>query len=59
MTVSVEEFEEKFDEYMDRIESGETIKVLHNDKVVVFVPYDEYNESIELIRMYTDHDEAS
>ena len=56
VTVTSEEFEQNFDEYFGRVESGEVIQVSHNDKVV---PYDEYNECIEMIRMYTDHDEAS
>lgn len=59
VTVTSEEFEENFDEYFERVESGEVIQVSYNGKLVAFVPYDEYNECIEMIRMYTDHDEAS
>jgi len=58
-TVTSGEFEENFDEYFVRVESGEVIQVSHNDEVVAVVPYDEYNECIEMIRMYTDHDKAS
>lgn len=59
MIVTVENFEENFDEYMERVESGEVIRISHNDKVVAVVPYDEYNKCIEMIRMYTEHDEGS
>ena len=59
MIVTVENFEENFDEYMERVESGEIIKITHNDKVVAVVPYDEYNKCVELIRLYTEHDEGS
>lgn len=59
MIVTVENFEENFDEYMERVESGEVIKITHNDKVVAVVPYDEYNKCVELIRLYTEHDEGS
>lgn len=59
MIVTVENFEENFDEYMERVESGEVIRISHNDKVVAVVPYDEYNKCVELIRLYTEHDEGS
>ena len=59
VTVTSEEFEENFDEYFGRVESGEVIHVSYNGKTVAFVPYDEYNECVEMIKMYTDHDEAS
>jgi prevent-host-death family protein len=59
MIVTVENFEENFDEYMERVESGEVIKISHNDKVVAVVPYDEYDKCVELIRLYTEHDEGS
>lgn len=59
MIVTIEEFEKNFDEYMERVESGEVIKISHNDKVVAFVPYDEYINCVELIGLYTEHDEGS
>ena len=52
---SVEHWQEHWDTLMDRVENGETIGI-ENDKGerAVMVPADD-----ELIRMYTDHSEAS
>lgn len=52
---SVEYWQENFDDLMDRVENGETIGI-ENEKGerAVMMPADE-----ELMRIYTDHNEAS
>ena len=52
---SVEYWQENWETLMDRVENGETIGV-ENDKGdrAIMTPADD-----ELIRMYTDHSEAS
>jgi PHD/YefM family antitoxin component YafN of YafNO toxin-antitoxin module len=52
---SVEYWQENFDDLMDRVENGETIGVENESgERAVMMPADE-----ELMRIYTDHNEAS
>ena len=52
---SVKYWQENFDDLMDRVENGETIGVENeNGERAVMMPADE-----ELMRIYTDHNEAS
>jgi len=52
---TLQEWEENFDELFKRVEKGETIGVIRDDgKAAVLVPADD-----ELIRIHTDHDDAS
>ena len=51
---TVKEWEDNWDELFARVESGETIGVVNEDgRTAVMMPADD-----ELIRMYTEHDEA-
>lgn len=63
---TVEEFQENFDNLMNRVENGESIIITSDHGNVVIVPYNEVVEvfqesgvSDELIRIHTDHEEAS
>ena len=51
---SVEYWQENWDELMDRVENGEHIGVTNGENTAIVMPADD-----ELIRMYTEHDEAS
>ena len=52
---SVEHWQENWDELISRVENGETIGIeSDNGERVVMVPADD-----ELIRIYTEHNEAS
>ena len=52
---TIEEWEEKFDELYKRVENGETIGIVKEDgTAAVMMPYDD-----ELLRIHTDHDDAS
>ena len=52
---SVEYWQENWEALMDRVENGETIGVVNeNGDKAVMVPYED-----ELIKIYTDHNEAS
>ena len=65
---TIEEFQTDFDNLMDRVENGESFIIRDGRKSAVIVPY---NETIkyaldqkpvvddELIRLHTDHEEAS
>ena len=51
---TVKEWEDNWDELFARVENGETIGVVNEDgRTAVMVPADD-----ELIRLYTEHDEA-
>lgn len=51
---TVEEFQERWDEMIARVESGEHIGIKNENNTCVMVPADD-----ELIRIYTEHNEAS
>jgi len=51
---SVEEFQERFDELMERVENGEHLGIINeNGQAAVMVPADD-----DLIRIHTDHEEG-
>jgi len=55
---TVEEFQEDFDNLLERVENGESflIKSEHGDAMLI--PYGEYEEEDYLIRIHTDHEEG-
>ena len=53
---TVEHWQQNWDELMQRVENGEVIGIINEDgNKAVMVPADYF----DLIKMYTDHDEAS
>jgi PHD/YefM family antitoxin component YafN of YafNO toxin-antitoxin module len=51
---TIEEWEENFDELIDRVEQGETLMITSDNGNAVMMPVDD-----ELLRIYSEHDEAS
>ncbi len=52
---TIKEWEENFDELIERVEGGETIGIVKEDgTAAVMMPYDD-----ELLRIHTDHNDAS
>jgi PHD/YefM family antitoxin component YafN of YafNO toxin-antitoxin module len=52
---TVEEFQERFDELMERVENGEHLGIVdENGQAAVMMPADD-----DLIRIHTDHEEGS
>ena len=52
---TVEEFQERFDELMERVENGEHLGIINDDgQAAVMMPADD-----DLIRIHTEHNEAS
>lgn len=48
--LTVKEFQERWDELMERVENGETLGIVNEDgQVTVMMPYDD-----ELIRIHTE-----
>jgi antitoxin (DNA-binding transcriptional repressor) of toxin-antitoxin stability system len=51
---TVDHWEEHWDELLSRVEDGEHIGISNGDNIAVMIPADD-----ELLRIYTEHDEAS
>ena len=52
---TVEEFQERFDELMERVENGEHLGIVNEaGQAAVMMPADD-----KLMQIYTDHDEGS
>jgi antitoxin (DNA-binding transcriptional repressor) of toxin-antitoxin stability system len=63
---TVQEFQENFDNLMNRVENGESFIIRDGDNSAVIVPYNETikyaiesNVDDEIIRLHTDHEEGS
>lgn len=58
---TVEEFQDRWDELISRVENGEKLGIINEDgHAAVMMPADEYTQATdELTRIYRDHDEAS
>ena len=63
---TIEEFQENFDTLMNRVESGESFIITSEHGNAVMVPYNEVVDIFEeagvdeeIIRIHTDHEEAS
>ena len=51
---TVEQFQERFDELIERVENGEKLGIINeNGQAAVMMPVDD-----ELIRIHTDHEEG-
>ena len=48
-----------FDSILEKVEEGESFLITSDNGNAVLIPYDDYYESDEIIRIHTDHDEAS
>jgi prevent-host-death family protein len=62
---TVEEFQQRFDELMERVENGDSFIITSEGKEVVIMPAEDYDlivDDIEahddLIRIHTDHEEG-
>ena len=65
-TFTIEEFQEDFDNLMNRVENGESFIIKSEHGNAVIVPYKEVVQvfqesgvSDDLIRIHTDHEEGS
>jgi antitoxin (DNA-binding transcriptional repressor) of toxin-antitoxin stability system len=65
-TFTIEEFQNDFDNLMNRVENGESFIIKSEHGNAIIVPYNEVVQifqeagvSEELIRIHTDHEEAS
>ena len=58
-TISIEEFQQNFDELIERVESGESFIISSEYGSAMIVPYTKDKSTADdLIRIHTEHDEA-
>ena len=57
-TLTVQEVEENFDEIMSRVEMGESFVITSEFGNAMLMPYNQYKEVDDLIRIHTDHEEG-
>ena len=55
---TVEEFQENFDNLLERVENGESFLIKSENGDAMLIPYGEYKEEDDLIRIHTDHEEG-
>ena len=57
---TIEEFQERWDELIGRVEPGEKFGVVNeNGEAAIMMPAEEYEETVDIVKLYTEHDEAS
>jgi PHD/YefM family antitoxin component YafN of YafNO toxin-antitoxin module len=57
-TLTVQEVEENFDEIMSRVEKGESFVISSEFGDAMLMPYGDYKEVDDLVRIHTDHEEG-
>ena len=55
---TVEEFESDFDSLLERVENGESFMITSEYGDTVMIPYSQYKEADELIRIHIDHEKG-
>ena len=52
--ITVEEFQENWDEMIGRVEGGESIEITNGDSSAIMAPIED-----EIYRIYTEHNEGA
>jgi antitoxin (DNA-binding transcriptional repressor) of toxin-antitoxin stability system len=55
---TVEEFQSDFDVLLERVENGESFIITSEHGDAMLIPYSSNEESDDLIRIHTDHEEG-
>ena len=55
---AVEEFQSDFDALLERVENGESLIITSEHGDAMMIPYSQYKEVDDLIRIHTDHEEG-
>ena len=55
---TVEEFQADFDALLERVENGESFLIKSDNGDAMMIPYSQYKEADDLIRIHTDHEEG-
>lgn len=57
--LTIEELEKDFDSVMNRVENGESFIIKSEHGNAMLIPYKNYGELDEFLRIHTDHEEGS
>jgi prevent-host-death family protein len=57
-TLTIEQLQENFEEYLDKVEAGQSFLIKSEYGNAILIPYEEYKEVDDLIRIHTDHEEG-
>jgi len=58
--LTVQEFQKNFEEYIDKVEAGQSFLIKSEYGNAVLIPYSDYTTEVDdLIRIHTDHEEGS
>ena len=55
---TVEEFQDDFDNLIERVENGETIKITSGNQAAYMIPYTDYQYSVNVEKLTEDYDWA-
>lgn len=57
--LTIEKLQENFDEYLAKVEAGESFLIKSHYGDVMLMPYNDSSEEVDdLIRIHTDHEEG-
>lgn len=57
-TITIDKFQENFEEYIDRVESGEWFLISSEHGSAMLIPHRGNSEDDDLVRIHTEHDEG-
>jgi|LakMenEpi03Aug12_release.lakeMendotaPanAssembly.Ray.scaffolds.fasta_scaffold3521251_1 prevent-host-death family protein len=55
---TLKQFQKKFDKLIERVENGETFRIVDGKRKAIITSYKDYKETEDLIQIYTDHEEG-
>ena len=58
-TLTIEELQQDFDNIISLVENGESFLIKSEYGDAMLIPYSEYKEVDDLVKIYTDHEEGS
>lgn len=57
-TLTIEELQQDFDDVISRVENGESFLIKSEYGNAMLIPYGDYKEVDDLVRIHTDHEEG-
>jgi PHD/YefM family antitoxin component YafN of YafNO toxin-antitoxin module len=57
-SITIEELQSDFDAILDEVENGKSFLIKSEYGDAMLIPYKDYKEADDLIRIHTDHEEG-
>ncbi len=57
-SITIEELQADFDAILDEVENGKSFLIKSEYGDAMLIPYNQYKEADDLIRIHTDHEEG-